>query len=498
MMMTHLCLRGNAYNQIVPGLRGGVEQLIPLHPDRIKVELLPSAQRIYKYNQPEGGTRTFRQDEMMHTMWLSTNGVVGDDPIPLYGDTVGHQKAQEEHGARLFKNGGIPSVILSHPGTVKKETAEKMSASWIQAYGGENSHKPAILEDGMTVHEMKLTNEASQWLESRKLSRSEIAGIFRVPAHMINDMESATFSNIDAQDLFLSKHTMLAWVKNFEQVVHRDLLEGDERFFTELSLDGLQRGDLKTRTEFYRLMWNIGVMSQNEIRQKENFNPIKGGDRHWVPVNMMDMNEPRPDNTGRGTGTAAPEGRIESDSQLHTDGQISAEDQHRISDDAGVSIVGAGVAAGQAIGTPLVVQSGTPQGDETGTEVGKETPPEQSLAERFAPFISDVSRRIAHTETTALARRAKHAKAGDKRFEVWASEWFATKGVSGSGTMLQPMLTAAGMTDGSNVSRRLVETATAQIENSGDIAATVAGWQDVRAAEIREIITEEVTKCQTE
>lgn len=286
MLQGHLTLRGNAYAAIVPGALGSVDQLIPLNPARMKVERLNTGRLIYTLTKPSGDRVFFSQDEIFHLRGLSCDGMVGMNPIELARDSIGAAKATEDHGARLFANGARPSGLLTSDKPIKKETAATLRESWTSTYGGENQGKVAVLWDGLKWQDIGMTNEDSQFLETRKFSVREIARIFHVPPHMIADLEQATFSNIEQQSLEFLTYTMLPWLRRWEAAISRDLIS-DERYYAKFNYEGLLRGDSAARSAFYREMLNVGVFSINEVRELEDMNPIPDGDVHLVQGAMI-------------------------------------------------------------------------------------------------------------------------------------------------------------------------------------------------------------------
>jgi len=305
MMIGHLCLRGNAYSRIVPGRRGWVDQLIPLHPDRIKIYLVEDARLRYEHRPQQGPPVSYTQDEILHIRGLSSDGYVGLSPIALARETIGLAVAQERHGARFFKNNARPGVVLEHPGKMKPESKIELRKQWEHMHAGsDNAHRTAVLEEGMKANQLGLTNEDSQWLESRGFQDKEIARIFRVPPHMVGILDRATFSNIEHQGLDFTKHTIRPWLVRIEQRL-RGLLIAPRTFFAEFLIDGLLRGDSKARSAFYQLAILSGWMTRNEVRVLENLNPAPPGsglDDFLTPLNMKEGQEQE---SSEGKGRAA-------------------------------------------------------------------------------------------------------------------------------------------------------------------------------------------------
>jgi HK97 family phage portal protein len=191
----------------------------------------------------------------------------------------------------LFANGAKPGGVLSHPGKLSDEAAKRLKASWSTAFSGENQHKTAVLEEGMEWKALGLTNEDSQFLETRRFQTEEIARIFRVPLHMIQSTEKSTSwgSGIESLTLGFVKFTLLPWLRRWEQAISRDLLSvaDRKRHYAEFLIEGMERAAVETRYNAYSTAIQNGIMSPNEARRKENMDPRPGGDEFWKPSNMM-------------------------------------------------------------------------------------------------------------------------------------------------------------------------------------------------------------------
>lgn len=295
MLQGHLCLRGNGYAQKIIGPRGSVDQLIPLHPDKFKrIEQLETGQIKYTY-QPDGQPeQIFGQQDLFHPRGLSSDGIMGLSIIALAADTIGLTKSAELFGSRFFSNGAKASGVITHPGTLSATAHENLQTSIRKQIAGENVHGPLILEEDMKWHQLSIAPDDAQFLETRKFQVNDIARIFRIPPHMIGDLERATFSNIEHQSLDFVIHTIRPWLVRWEQAISRDLI-ADEEYFAEFLVDGLLRGDIKSRYEAYGLAIRDGHMSRNEVRILENRNPEEGLDEFLVPMNMSPAGEELPE-----------------------------------------------------------------------------------------------------------------------------------------------------------------------------------------------------------
>ncbi|TFZ41636.1 phage portal protein [Soehngenia longivitae] len=301
-MMTHLLLWGNAYAQIIRNGKGEVIALYPLMPNRMSVDRDLSGDLYYSYTRysddaptMKGMTVTLRPSDVFHIPGLGFDGLVGYSPIAMAKNAIGMAIACEEYGAKFFANGAAPGGVLEHPGTIKDP--QKVRDSWNAAYqGSSNSHRVAVLEEGMKYQPIGISPEQAQFLETRKFQINEIARIFRVPPHMVGDLEKSSFSNIEQQSLEFVKYTLDPWVIRWEQTISRALLRSDEKklYFAKFNVDGLLRGDYVSRMNGYAIARQNGWMSANDIRELENLDRISpeiGGDLYLINGNMTKLED---------------------------------------------------------------------------------------------------------------------------------------------------------------------------------------------------------------
>ncbi len=293
MLQGHLALRGNAYAQI-DRKAGQPARLVPLHPDRVEVERDRTGGLVYKVTPDFGGQYQLRRQagEVMHIRGLSSDGVTGLNPIELFRESVALGLAYEEYSARLFGNGANLQGVLETPQAMSDTALKRFREMWQQNYGGlANSGKTAILENGMKWQAIGMRPADAEFIASRKFQVTEIARIFRVPPHMLADLERATFSNIEHQSLEFIRDTIRPWLVRWEQALTRDLIPAEDRdkYFVEFLIDGLMRGDLKSRYDSYAIGRNNGWLSANDIRRLENMNPLppEQGDVYLIPLNMV-------------------------------------------------------------------------------------------------------------------------------------------------------------------------------------------------------------------
>ena len=300
-MLTHLLLYGNSYSQIIRSGKNGIVALYPLLPDHMTVDRDSRANLTYTYTTSDGKTVVLKPMDVLHIPGLGFDGVVGYSPIALEKNAIGLGIAAEEYGSKFFSNGARPSGILTHPNTVKNPKA--LRESWNAAYGGSsNANRVAILEEGMEFKPIAVPNNEAQFLETRKFQVDEICRIFRVPPHLVCNLEHATFSNIEHSSIDFAVHTIRPWLVRIEQSMNRALFPEQEkgRFYVQFNIDGLMRGDYKSRMEGYAIARQNGWMSANDIRELENLNPIpesEGGNAYLVNGNMIPISQARKEPT---------------------------------------------------------------------------------------------------------------------------------------------------------------------------------------------------------
>ena len=292
MLMTNLLLWGNAYALIKRNKSGEIVELYPLKSKNMVVERDATTNAIkYTYTNNRGMTKTYSPKQIFHIPAFSFDGIIGVSPITYAREAMGLALATEEFGARFFGNGARPGGVLEHPGVLKDP--EKLRESWNKVYQGTaNSHKVAVLEEGMKYHEIGMSPEDSQFLQTRSFQIAEICRIFRVPPHMVGDLSRSTFSNIEHQSIDFVVHTIRPWLVRWEQAITRALLSEEERtiYYAKFNVDGLMRGDFVTRMNGYAIARQNGWMSANEIRALENMNKIpadQGGDLYLLNGNMI-------------------------------------------------------------------------------------------------------------------------------------------------------------------------------------------------------------------
>lgn len=294
MGMSHLLLRGNFYNRIVWDQSGEIVELLPLHPDQTWPEL-QNGQLRYWTRTKEGVDELVPEENMFHVRGMSSDGVTGITPLQYARNAIGLALATETHGSRLFRNAAQPRLLLKHPGEMSTGAQERFKVSWQNMYAGVyNAGKTAILEEGMSVEKLGMSNEDAQFIEGRKFQTNDIARFFNVPLHLIQDYERATFSNVEHLAISAVTHTFLPWLTRWEQAINSRLIPRSlesRDVFAEFLVDSLLRGDTTTRYVAYASAITNGWMNRNEVRQRENLNPVEGLDEFFTALNMGKASE---------------------------------------------------------------------------------------------------------------------------------------------------------------------------------------------------------------
>lgn len=300
-LMGHLLVFGNAYAQIIRDGNGKVLSLYPLLPDKMEADRDERGQLYYIYNRNSDENPNFanhgriylHQQDVLHIPGLGFDGLVGYSPIAMAKNAVGMTLACEEYGASFFENGATPGGVLEHPGVLKDPA--KVRESWHSVYGGsKNAGRVAVLEEGLKYQQIGIPPEEAQFLETRKFQINEIARLYRIPPHMVGDLDKSSFSNIEQQSLEFVKYTLDPWVIRWEQSLQKALFLPQEKkdYFIRLNVDGLLRGSYKERMDGYSVGIQNGFYSVNDVRRLENMDLIPdelGGNRHLCNGNMIDL-----------------------------------------------------------------------------------------------------------------------------------------------------------------------------------------------------------------
>jgi len=296
----HLGTWGNAYAEIQWGPDGNVMALWPLRPDKMVDIKRVDGKLWYQYRLPD----KFNSDvllpsyRVLHIPFMGYNGVAGYSPISLARQTIGLGMAVEKFGSAFFSNGSRPSGVLKLPigQTMKKEVGDRVRASWEAMYQGlDNSHRTAILEDGMDFQVIGIPPEEAQFLMTGNFTARQVAAWYGIPPNKVGaELTTGTYSNIEAQGIDFVNDVM-PWFRRWESRFSLQLLGEDERreYFAEFSLNGLMRGDAAARAAYQTAMFNIGKYSINDLRAIDNENPVDdpAADKHWIPLNLAPIGE---------------------------------------------------------------------------------------------------------------------------------------------------------------------------------------------------------------
>ena len=278
----HVGLWGDAFDELKAG------QIVPLHPSRMKVERIENGKLRYKYREDKGTETVYADDAILQIRGPSDDGVNGMSIVKECKDAIALARACELHGARFFAAGARPGFVLSTDGQLNAEAREALRSQWDRRHGGVgNSHNTAVLTGGLKPYDIpQSSNSDSQFIELRRYQLEEIARLFRVPGSLLG-IAPATPDG----DIAFVTHCIMPWLRRFESAFMRDLIADDDRYLIEFDVRGLLRGDAASRSAYYRAMWDIGVVSTNDIRATENLDPVEGGDVRYRPLNMGTLGE---------------------------------------------------------------------------------------------------------------------------------------------------------------------------------------------------------------
>lgn len=289
MMQAHVLLRGNAYALIVRGVGGRVTGLLPLHPDRVRVEQLADLSVVYRYRRKDGAEIVFGQRDVFHLIGLTLDGVTGLSVIGYARETIGLAIAMGTHAGSMFRNGAHPGSVITAKGTLGMEGIENLKTSLEIYRGAENSGKALILEEDMSFDQIGMSSVDAQFVETIGATRTDIAMFFGVPPHMLGDTAKSTSwgSGIEQQSIGFVAYTLEDWLTGWEQTIARDLITEPD-IFARFNRAGLVRGDIKTRADAYMKFRQMRVLSANDVRELEDWNPVPGGDEYDNPLITTD------------------------------------------------------------------------------------------------------------------------------------------------------------------------------------------------------------------
>lgn len=293
-LMAHVLLWGNAYAEKVFNVYGDVSSLWPIAPDRVR-PMMQDDELVYEIKMPDGQPLIFPRWKILHVPGLGFDGFLGYSVVAMARKSFGLGMAMETFGSKYFGAGTHPSAVVTHPGQLKN--SKEVRAALSEVYSGlGNAHQLMLLEEGMKIEKVGIPPEDSQFLESRQFQIPEIARWFNLPPHKLKDLTKSSFNNIESEQISFVTDSILPWLIRLEQNYNMQLLSESDKNLTGYGslywkhiVEGLLRGDSKSRSEYYQNMFLIGAMSINEIREKEDMDPVAGGDEHFVPMNMTTL-----------------------------------------------------------------------------------------------------------------------------------------------------------------------------------------------------------------
>lgn len=288
-IMGHVLTYGNGYSEIIRNGAGMPVAIYPIHPERVQITRVDE-QLVYVYTHNKD-QRVILSDDVIHIAGLGFDGLQGYSPIRLFREAIGMGLAAEEFGSSFFGNAARPSGVLSHPGQLSQEAAKRLRDSWSSMHRGANkAGKVAILEEGMRWDHLSIPPNDAQFLESRSFQVREIARIYRVPPHLLADLEGgASFASIEQMSMDFLRYSLRPWLVRWEQELMRKLLADRGQYYIEHSADALLRGDTTTRFNAYKIGREGGWLSVNDIRRLEGMNMVAGGDAYLQPLNMTEI-----------------------------------------------------------------------------------------------------------------------------------------------------------------------------------------------------------------
>jgi HK97 family phage portal protein len=303
---------GNGFAEIVRYGDGTPAELILLTPDRVTIErnVATGELRYRVQNESGGGHNYLRPDQMLHVFGLGYDGTSGYSIAHIARETIGLGLSSEKTASASMASGGMQRGVLESEKTLDAEAHKNLRRSWETTYSGpENAAKVVILEQGLKYTGISVPAKDAAFLESREFSAVDIARFFRIPPPKIQDLGRATWANLEQLQLEYTVDCLQPWAIRWEQEIDRKLFFDSERdVFAEHVFDGLLRGDTGARGEFYNKLFSVGAIGPDEIRDKENMNPVKDGDKHYVPMNMKPLGEePEPEPRGEEDGSTEAE-----------------------------------------------------------------------------------------------------------------------------------------------------------------------------------------------
>lgn len=317
-LMVHALLRGNAYSFIKRN-RLGTVGFVPMNPDYVTPVVKDDTLVSYKFTHPKTAKVVeLDPNEVLHFRGMSYDGISGVSTIEEHRNTISLLMSKTKYEEKLYEQGAKFSGVIELPELMSDGAYGRLKESFRKEYTGvDNMHKVAILEEGASFKPTAMTQRDALFVDSLKLSEKGITRIFRVPPFLVSDMDKLTYNNVENLNIIFTTHTIRPWAIRLEQALARDVLwqvrgaTSRDDLFCEFNLEAILRGDIKTRYEAYKIGLGYGFLSPNDIRRLENFNPIEGGDRYFIPANNMvplDKLDEFFDNNNSNTGNAVKPG----------------------------------------------------------------------------------------------------------------------------------------------------------------------------------------------
>lgn len=406
MMVGHLLLRGNFYARIDPPLPQAEKpypSLVPLNPDRMGALKQDRYGFVsYPYTYSDGRQQTFTQDQILHVKLLTTDGLVGLSPLAYARESIGLATAQAGYASSIFSGGGFIKYYLKTSKRLGAEGRKNFRDGWRDLHGDPRHFEPPILEDDMDIHTLGMNNEDAQFLESRKFSAYELCQFLGVPPHMVFLMDRATWANTEQMGIeFLTIH-LNPYLVRIEQELQPIL---GETHFAEFLRDAIVRGDINSRYQAYNTGLQAGFLTRNEVRARENLDPVPGGDELLTPLNMGPVGQ-RP--------------------QQQRPAEPDADD-----DDDEPEALAHFVTLQAAEIVPVVETAAEP------------VPTPQTATINLEPLIADVAQRLVAREIVGLNARISKAANDPQAYFRWSVEWFE-KHREYVAKAIEPLTAAAG------------------------------------------------------
>lgn len=291
LLIRSLDLTGNAYARIERNARGQVSALYPIPPAQVAVERLPVGRLRFRVSEPSGGVSIFLQEEMLHIRGPSRDGMIGQSPIQIARGALALALSNTDTAKALADNSHRPSGMLTYPGKLSEPARESLRTSMDRFMGSKNAGKLLVLDGDVKFEQLSFTPEDAEFLDSRKLGNEDVARIFGLPPTSVGITDKATYSNTEQEGRALVQNAIGPLAKRVEAALYRCVLTdaGRRTLYVEHDLDSLLRGDVAARFEAYRIGREIGALSPNDIRRRENEPPIPNGDSFHQPANWVPL-----------------------------------------------------------------------------------------------------------------------------------------------------------------------------------------------------------------